>query len=114
MTPQMHAPHPPRFVEMRKRTFQPFVGDWDRYVMAYDVESGEELWQTRLTHMTNGFPITYAVDGTQYVAIGTGPSIGGSSWATLIPLELLPREEEPTGQQRRHLRVRAALTATGH
>ena len=72
-----------------------FVGDWDRYVMAYDVESGEELWQTRLTHMTNGFPITYAVDGTQYVAIGTGPSIGGSSWATLIPLELLPEKRNP-------------------
>jgi alcohol dehydrogenase (cytochrome c) len=72
-----------------------FVGDWDRYVMAYDVESGEELWQTRLTLMTNGFPITYAVDGTQYVAIGTGPSIGGSSWATLIPLELLPEKRNP-------------------
>ena len=71
-----------------------FVGDWERYVMAYDVETGEELWQTRLTHMTNGFPITYAVDGIQYVAIGTGSSIGGSSWATLIPA-LLPEKKNP-------------------
>ena len=71
------------------------VGDWDRHVMAYDAENGEELWQTRLPHMTNGFPITYAVDGTQYVAIGTGPSIGGSSWATLIPSALLPEKTSP-------------------
>ncbi|MDP6581346.1 MAG: PQQ-binding-like beta-propeller repeat protein [Vicinamibacterales bacterium] len=72
-----------------------FVGDWERYVFAYDVESGAELWQTRLPHMTNGFPITYAVDGTQYVAIGTGQSIGGSSWATIIPAELLPEKKNP-------------------
>ncbi|MDP7692179.1 MAG: PQQ-binding-like beta-propeller repeat protein, partial [Vicinamibacterales bacterium] len=72
-----------------------FVGDWDRYVFAYDAESGAELWQTRLPHMTNGFPITYAVDGTQYVAIGTGQSIGGSSWATIIPSELLPEKKNP-------------------
>jgi alcohol dehydrogenase (cytochrome c) len=72
-----------------------FVGDWERYVFAYDAESGEELWQTRLSQMTNGFPITYAVDGTQYVAIGTGQSIGGSSWATIIPSELLPEIKTP-------------------
>ncbi len=72
-----------------------FAGDWERYVMAYDAETGEELWHTRLTHMTNGFPITYAVDGTQYLAIGTGSSIGGSSWATLIPAALLPEVKNP-------------------
>jgi len=72
-----------------------FVGDWERYVFAYDAESGDELWQTRLPHMTNGFPITYAVDGTQYVAIGAGQSIGGSSWATLIPSALLPEIKSP-------------------
>jgi alcohol dehydrogenase (cytochrome c) len=71
-----------------------FVGDWERYVMAYDADSGEELWQTRLPQMTNGFPITYAVDGVQYVAIGTGPSIS-ASWATLIPAELLPDKKNP-------------------
>lgn len=71
-----------------------FVGDWERYVMAYDADSGEELWQTRLPQMTNGFPITYAVDGVQYVAIGTGPSIS-ASWATLIPAELLPEKKNP-------------------
>jgi alcohol dehydrogenase (cytochrome c) len=72
-----------------------FVGDWDRYVLAYDADTGDELWQTRLPQMTNGFPVSYAVDGTQYVAIGTGPSIGASSWATLVPSELLPEKSIP-------------------
>ena len=38
-------------------------GDLDRYFKAFDVESGELLWQTRLGAPTQGFPITYAVDG---------------------------------------------------
>ena len=71
-----------------------FAGDWDRYVMAYDADTGDELWQTRLPQMTNGFPITYAVNGKQYVAVGTGISIG-SSWATLIPQALLPEKKTP-------------------
>ena len=63
-------------------------------MLAYDADSGDELWQTRLPQMTNGFPITYAVDGVQYVAIGTGPSIAGS-WATFIPAELLSEKQGP-------------------
>ncbi|MCY3842565.1 MAG: PQQ-binding-like beta-propeller repeat protein, partial [Acidobacteria bacterium] len=49
-----------------------FIGDWERYVFAYDVASGEQLWQSRLTTMANGYPITYAVDGKQYIAFGAG------------------------------------------
>ena len=74
-----------------------FVGDWDRYVFAYDARSGEQLWRTRLPTMANGFPVTYAVDGRQYVALGAGPAVGGSSWATLIPLELFPEKRNPRG-----------------
>ena len=72
-----------------------FIGDWERFVFAYDARNGAQLWQARLPHMTNGFPITYAVDGTQYIAIGTGPSLGASSWATIIPSELLPEKKNP-------------------
>ena len=72
-----------------------FVGAWDRYVFAYDARTGEQLWQTRLPTMANGFPITYAVDGKQYVAVGAGPSVGGSSWATLIPVALFPEKRNP-------------------
>ncbi len=74
-----------------------FIGDWGRRVFAYDVRNGELLWQSRLSTMANGFPITYAVDGRQFVAFVAGPSIGGSSWATILPGDLLPEERNPRG-----------------
>ena len=56
-----------------------FIGDYDRRVHAYDVDTGEELWSTRLATSAQGFPVTYAVDGVQYIAIPTGRE-GGSPW----------------------------------
>ena len=72
-----------------------FVGDWERYVFAYDVETGDELWSTRLTTMANGYPITYAVDGTQYVAFGAGNNGGLTSWTGTIPNDLLSDLRNP-------------------
>ena len=72
-----------------------FVGDWERYVFAYDVETGHELWQTRLTTMANGYPITYAVDGTQYVAFGAGNNGGRTSWTNIVPDDLLRELRNP-------------------
>ncbi len=72
-----------------------FVGDWDRYVFAYDVETGDQLWQSRLSTMSNGYPITYAVDGTQYVAFGAGGPLGGSSWTSILPGDLLRDMHNP-------------------
>ena len=72
-----------------------FVGDWDRHVFAYDVETGETRWQSRLTTMSNGFPITYAVDGTQYIAFGAGNPLGGSSWTSILPNDLLHDMRNP-------------------
>ena len=71
-----------------------FVGTFDRQAYAYDVETGEQLWETRLPTSVQGFPITYAVDGKQYVALPAG--IGGGSWTT-IPLELTPEKSRPNG-----------------
>jgi len=70
-----------------------FVGDWDRFVYAYDIETGESLWETRLPTSAQGFPITYAVDGKQYVAVPAGT--GSGSWAT-IPLTLTPDKRRPS------------------
>ncbi len=69
-----------------------FVGTFDRQAYAYDVETGEQLWETRLPTSVQGFPITYAVDGRQYVALPAG--IGGGSWTT-VPLELTPEKRRP-------------------
>jgi alcohol dehydrogenase (cytochrome c) len=54
-----------------------FVGDIDRVFRALDVETGEVLWQTRLGTSVQGFPISFAVDGKQYIAVPTG--LGGGS-----------------------------------
>ena len=56
-----------------------FIGDYNRYVHAYDVETGEELWRTRLATSAQGFPVSFAIDGEQYVAIPSGRE-GGSPW----------------------------------
>ena len=56
-----------------------FAGDYDRWIRAHDVESGRVVWETRLGTTVQGFPMTYEVDGVQYLAVTTG-RIGGSPW----------------------------------
>jgi alcohol dehydrogenase (cytochrome c) len=56
-----------------------FIGDYDRYVHAYDIDTGDELWNTRLATSVQGFPVTYSIDGEQYVAFAAGRE-GGSPW----------------------------------
>jgi alcohol dehydrogenase (cytochrome c) len=64
-----------------------FAGDFDRWIHAYDVETGEEVWNTRLATSVLGYPITYSVDGVQYLAVPTGRG-GGSPWQ--VPHLLTP------------------------
>ena len=52
-----------------------FIGDLDRYFKAFDVETGEELWQTRLGAPLHGFPVTFEADGRQFVAVQTGMGV---------------------------------------
>ena len=66
----------------------PIFGDADRYFHAYDVRTGKPLWQTRLTTSVQGFPMSFAIDGRQYIAVTTG--LGGGS-PRRIP-SLLARE----------------------
>ena len=78
-----------------------FAGDWDRHMYAYDAATGKVLWQTRLPTTAQGFPITYAVRGKQYVAMPAG--IGGGSWSTLIAPELRPDIRRPLGGNSLHV-----------
>jgi alcohol dehydrogenase (cytochrome c) len=71
-----------------------FVGDWNRYINAYDVSSGKLLWQNRLTTSPQGFPVTYAVEGRQYLAVPVG--VGAASWGTTIPILLAPELKRPS------------------
>jgi len=47
--------------------------------------------------MANGFPISYAVGGKQYMAISAGSAVAGTSWASRVPSQLLPEMKNPTG-----------------
>jgi alcohol dehydrogenase (cytochrome c) len=54
-----------------------FVGDFDRRFRAVDVANGKTLWTVRLGTTVQGFPVSYSVDGRQYIAVTTG--LGGGS-----------------------------------
>jgi alcohol dehydrogenase (cytochrome c) len=49
-----------------------FGGTADRQFFALDADNGELLWQMRLNGDVSGAPVTFEVDGKQYVAIGSG------------------------------------------
>jgi alcohol dehydrogenase (cytochrome c) len=69
-----------------------FIGDLDRYFRAYDVKTGETLWETRLGTSVQGFPITFTAGGKQYVAVTTG--LGGGS-PRLVPRTISPEIRHP-------------------
>jgi alcohol dehydrogenase (cytochrome c) len=64
------------------------VGDWDRNLYVFDAANGKILYQTRMPTSVQGFPITYAVRGKQYLAVPVGT--GGGSWGTQVPVQLTP------------------------
>ena len=66
-----------------------FGGDMNGRFRAFDQETGEVLWEINLGSPVTGFPMTYAVDGRQYVAVGTGTSGTSSRFLRLTP-ELRP------------------------
>jgi alcohol dehydrogenase (cytochrome c) len=73
-----------------------FVGDLNRQFKAVDAKTGKVLWQTRLGTSVQGFPMTFMVDGRQYVAVTTG--LGGGS-PRLVPSRLAPEIRVPTTGQ---------------
>ncbi|HUA21867.1 MAG TPA: PQQ-binding-like beta-propeller repeat protein [Bryobacteraceae bacterium] len=63
-----------------------FEGSQDRWFRARDAATGRVLWQIRLNDVPNAAPISYSVNGKQYVAmtVGNGGAIP-ATWAQLIP-----------------------------
>jgi alcohol dehydrogenase (cytochrome c) len=66
-----------------------FGGDVNGRFRAYDQVNGDILWEVNLGSAVNGYPITFAVDGRQYVAVSTGGSGLAFGLARLTP-ELMP------------------------
>ena len=69
-----------------------FVGDLDRHFKAIDVNTGKILWDMRLGAVVQGFPLTFSVDGKQYVAVTTANG-GGSP--RQVPATVAPEIHYP-------------------
>jgi alcohol dehydrogenase (cytochrome c) len=74
-----------------------FVGDFDRMFKAVDVKSGKILWQTRLGNTVQGYPVSFSLDGKQYIAVTTG--LGGGSPEQKPSTLLTEVHRAVTGQQ---------------
>ena len=61
-----------------------FAGALDRWLTAYDDANGKALWKVRLNDVPNSAPITYTVNGKQYVAVVVG--YGGAQAASFPQL----------------------------
>jgi alcohol dehydrogenase (cytochrome c) len=68
-----------------------FAGALDRVFSAYDSATGRQLWKTRLNDVPNSSPISYMVNGKQYVALTVG---NGGAQATTFP-PLVPEIKNP-------------------
>lgn len=66
-----------------------FGGDNAGRFRALDQNTGKVLWEVNLGSSVTGYPISYAVNGKQYVAVSTGTSLAGSGVLRLTP-ELRP------------------------
>ena len=62
-----------------------FHGDLSRTFKAFDVATGEALWQTTLPGNISVSTISYAVNGRQYIAVMTGDNLKVPELLTLTP-----------------------------
>jgi len=66
-----------------------FGGDVNGRFRALDQNTGEVLWEINLGAPVAGYPISFAVDGRQYIAVSIGSSLAGQGALSLTP-ELRP------------------------
>lgn len=70
-----------------------FAGDLDRNFRAFDVKTGKKLWETRLGTSVQGFPLTFSIDGRQYIAVTA--ALGGTS-PRQVPKLVTPEIRHPS------------------
>jgi len=62
-----------------------FIGDLDRKFMAFDTKTGKLLWDTTLGSALHGFPVSYAVNGKQFIAVQTGMGVFRAMSSVISP-----------------------------
>jgi alcohol dehydrogenase (cytochrome c) len=68
-----------------------FGGDTNGRFRAFDQDTGEVLWEVNLGSPVTGYPITFAVNGQQFVAVSTGTAANASINLRMTP-ELRPSQ----------------------
>ena len=64
-------------------------GTADRRFFTPDADNRDVLWETRLNGDISGAPVTFEIDGRQYLAVGAGGRIGqATSHARLTDITL--------------------------
>jgi alcohol dehydrogenase (cytochrome c) len=74
-----------------------FVGDFDRGLKAVDARTGKIVWLKRLGNTVQGYPVSFSLDGKQYIAVTTG--LGGGSPEQKPTTLLTEVHRSTTGQQ---------------
>jgi alcohol dehydrogenase (cytochrome c) len=70
-----------------------FAGSLDRYLRAYDDTTGKELWNVRMNDVPSSCPISYSVQGRQYIAVVVGNGgIESQTFPTIVPEIQNPQE----------------------
>ena len=73
-----------------------FMGSLDRTFVAYQENTGEARWQVRLNDVPGGGPISFMVDGKQYIAVTTGHSGAKNIDGFIAPEIQNPQETNAT------------------
>jgi alcohol dehydrogenase (cytochrome c) len=73
-----------------------FAGDLNRSVRAHDVKTGKVLWEARLGTSAQGYPVSFEIDGRQYIAVMSG--LGGGSPRN-VPAAIVPDIKIPQSGQ---------------
>ncbi len=70
-----------------------FGGDIEGNFRAFDQTTGAVVWETNLGSSVTGYPISFSVDGRQYIAVGTGASVTTAGHRRLLPAGINPGSE---------------------
>ena len=68
-----------------------FGGTADRRFFALDADTGALLWETRLNGDISGAPVTFEVDGRQYLAVGAGGRIAQTRYFARLTDTTIPQ-----------------------
>ena len=81
-------------------------GTTDRKFRAFDATTGDVLWEFTTNSGVTGVPSSFAVDGTQYIAVQSGWGVDAERMRALLA-EMLPGRVPAVPQGGVHLGVRA-------